>query len=46
MKEGESLAVIHANDPEKAKIAKERFLQAYTIGEKAPEERPLIFRII
>ena len=46
VKEGESLAVIHANDPEKAKIAKERFLKAYTIGESAPKERPLIFRII
>ncbi len=46
VKEGESLAVIHANDPEKAKIAKERFLKAYAIGESAPKERPLIFRII
>lgn len=46
VKEGESLAVIHANDPEKAKIAKERFLKAYTIGESTPKERPLIFRII
>ncbi|MBR1439660.1 MAG: pyrimidine-nucleoside phosphorylase [Lachnospiraceae bacterium] len=46
VKEGESLAVIHANDPEKAKVAKERFVKAYTIGESAPKERPLIFRII
>ncbi len=46
VKEGESLAVIHANDPEKARIAKDRFLKAYTIGDTAPEKRPLIFRII
>ena len=43
---GESLATIYANDPEKLLQAKERFLQAITIGEEKPAESMLIKQVI
>ena len=42
VKKGESLAVIHANDQAKLDMAKERFLQAYTIASDPVEKKPLI----
>ncbi len=43
VKKGDVLAVLHASDEEKAALAKQRFLKAYTVSEKKPEKRPLIF---
>lgn len=43
---GEALATIHANDAQKAKQAKERFLAAYTFGKEAPVREPFIKGII
>lgn len=43
---GEPLAVIHANDEEKCRAAKERFLQAYTFVEKKPVKEPFIKGIV
>ncbi len=46
VKKGESLATIHANDQAKLDMAKERFLQAYTIDEEPGEKKPLIKGIV
>ncbi len=46
VKKGESLATIHANDQAKLEMAKERFLQAYTIDEEPVEKKPLIKGIV
>ena len=46
MQAAESLATIYANDPEKLLQAKERFLQAITIGEEKPAESMLIKQVI
>lgn len=43
---GESLAVIHANDEEKCRAAKERFLQAYTFVQEKPARAPFIKGIV
>ena len=43
---GETIAYIHANDAEKLKAAKERFLQAYTFSEAAPEKSVMIKHIL
>ncbi|NLI12374.1 pyrimidine-nucleoside phosphorylase [Pelotomaculum propionicicum] len=39
---GESLATIHANNLGQLDVARETILQAYTIGQKKPEPRPLL----
>ncbi len=46
VKKGESLATIHANDQAKLDMAKERFLQAYTIASDPVEKKPLIKGIV
>lgn len=43
---GETLAVIHANDPERIKPARERLQTAFGIGNIQPEPRPLVFKTI
>ncbi|MCH5337719.1 MAG: pyrimidine-nucleoside phosphorylase [Acetatifactor sp.] len=43
---GEPLAMMHANDPEKASQASERFLAACTISAAPPVARPLIKAIL
>lgn len=43
VKQGESLATIHANDREKLNAAKERFLNAYTIND-APVAKKLLIK--
>lgn len=43
---GEPLAVIHANDPEKASQASSRFLAACSITETLPQKRPFIKAIL
>lgn len=42
VKAGETIALIHANDEEKARIAEKRLLAAYEFGREAPPERSLI----
>lgn len=42
VQKGESLASIHANDPEKLLAAKQRFLRAYHIGEEPVQKASLI----
>ncbi len=46
VKAGEILAVIHANDEDKAKEAERRLLAAYTIGDEKPEKQPFIKAIV
>jgi pyrimidine-nucleoside phosphorylase len=46
VKEGDLIAVIHANDLEKAKHAEEKIYNAYYITEDSPAERPLIFGVV
>ncbi|MBO5033883.1 MAG: pyrimidine-nucleoside phosphorylase [Lachnospiraceae bacterium] len=46
VKKGDSLATIHANDQTKLEMAKERFLNAYTIGGQPVEKKPLIRGIV
>lgn len=46
VKQGETLAVIHANDLEKMKIAKERFLKAYSFRKEPVEKKKLIKGIV
>ena len=46
VKEGEVLAIMHANDEKKASAAMERFLRAYSFSEEAPSERKLIKGIL
>ena len=43
---GEVLAVLHANDREKLRCAKERLLAAFSISDQKPEERILIKGIV
>ena len=43
VEKGETLAVLHANDQEKAGQAEERFLRAYRFSETQPPKRPMIF---
>lgn len=46
VEKGDVLAYMHANDVQKAKAARERFLKAYHITEKKPEMRPLVREVI
>ncbi len=46
VEKGETIAYIHANDAEKLKAAKERFLQAYTFSEAVPEKSVMIKHIL
>ncbi|TDT61919.1 pyrimidine-nucleoside phosphorylase [Fonticella tunisiensis] len=46
VRKGDTIAVIHTNDLEKAKDAEERIHEAYNITENKPEKRPLIFGIV
>jgi pyrimidine-nucleoside phosphorylase len=46
VEQGESLATIHANDPDKAEEAKAIVQKAYIIGRKAPGKNPLIYEVI
>ena len=43
---GEPLAMLHANDPEKAARAGERFLAACSISEMMPKKEPLIKAVL
>ncbi len=46
VEKGETIAYIHANDAEKLKAAKERFLKAYTFSETTPEKSVMIKHIL
>lgn len=46
VKAGDTLAVLHANDPDKLAAAKNRLRQAYTIEKERPALRPLIYGIV
>ncbi len=46
VKKGEPLATLYANDKEKLEAAKQRFLGAYTIGEKPKELPKHVYRIV
>lgn len=46
VKRGESLATIHANDSEKLRLAKDRFIKAYTFSETPVEKKKLIKGIV
>ncbi len=46
VQKGEPLAIIHANDGEKCRMAEERFLQAYTFVEEKPVKEPFIKGIV
>ena len=46
VKKGEALATIHANDEEKLRIAKERFIKAYTFSNTPIEKKKLIKGIV
>lgn len=46
VKQGESLATLHANDLTKAEEAKSIVQKAYIIGRKAPGKNPLIYEVI
>jgi pyrimidine-nucleoside phosphorylase len=46
VKEGDTVAIIHANDLSKAKEAEERIHGAYYITKEKCEERPLIFGVV
>lgn len=46
VKAGESLATIHANDPEKLQAAKKRFLEAYHFSDDAVQKEKLIKGIV
>lgn len=46
VKKGDSLATIYANDQAKLDMARERFLQAYTIDRNSVEKKPLIKGIV
>lgn len=46
VKEGEPLAILHANDARKAEQARVRLLEAYTLSCKPPRKTPLIQEII
>ena len=44
--EGEALATIHANDPDKLEAAKERLLKAYELSVSKVQKQPVIKAII
>ncbi len=46
VKEGEPLAIIHGNDKDKMKAAKERFISAFSFSDRPVEKRPFIKGII
>ena len=46
VKMGETLAVMHANDPKKADLAEERFKAAYTINDYSIDKNTMIKMII
>ena len=46
VKKGEAIATIHANDEEKLRIAKERFIKAYTFSNTPIEKKKLIKGIV
>lgn len=46
VEEGDVLALLHANDAQKCRAAKERLLAAYTIGDEKAPQRPLIVSVI
>lgn len=46
VRKGEPLAMIHANDEDRAEQARRRYLEACMIGEAAPEPAPLIKAVI
>ncbi len=46
VEKGDTIAYIHANDAKKLQAAKERFLQAYTFSEAAPEKSVMIKHIL
>ena len=46
VKEGESLATIHANDKQKLEMAKERFIKAYTISTSEVAKKPFIKGVV
>lgn len=46
VKKGEALATIHANDSEKLRLAKDRFIKAYTFSETPVEKKKLIKGIV
>jgi pyrimidine-nucleoside phosphorylase len=43
---GDVLAYLHANDADKARVARERFLKAYHIASEKPAENVMIKKII
>lgn len=46
VKKGEAIATIHANDEERLRIAKERFIKAYTFSNTPIEKKKLIKGIV
>lgn len=46
VKEGELLATLHGNSPEKIKDAKDRLLRAYEVSTKKPVPTPLIHGVV
>ena len=46
VKAGESLATLYANNKEKLNLAKERFLEAYTISDQKPESTKYIYGVV
>ncbi len=46
VEKGEALATLYTNCEDKLKDAKSRFAAAVTVGNKAPEKKPLIYKII
>lgn len=46
VKKGETLATIHANDLEKLRLAKERFIKAYTFSKNPVEKKKMIKGIV
>ena len=46
MKKGEVLGYLHANDGQRLKAAKEKFLNAYCITDSCPQKDPLIKGIL
>ena len=46
VKIGESLATLYANDSDKLKEAKERFLNAYVFGKEKPKTNPYVYAIV
>ena len=46
VKKGEVLGYLHANDEQRLKAAKEKFLNAYSITDSCPKKEPLIKGIL